>query len=153
MGGGNGSWPIGIKQAKGFPCVALCEGWGDFLAAFGHAWASGVEGLVAPVCMTSSGVSIDSRALQYFDGKHICIYCHNDEKGRQATEQWIKQIHERGSYASIDVYTFDFGARQTNGKPISDLNDMLRVDADSWEKHRERIEAVMNFARQGFRLK
>jgi hypothetical protein len=150
MSGGNGAWPIGVREAKGFPCIALCEGWGDFLAAFGHAWASGVEGLVAPVCMTSSSVSIDSRALQCFDGKHICIYCHNDEKGRRATERWIKQIHERGSYASIDVYTFDFGARQMNGRPIGDLNDLLRVDADSWEKYRERIESVMNFATENF---
>jgi hypothetical protein len=32
--GSQASWPIGLEKAQDFPCIALCEGEMDFLAAF-----------------------------------------------------------------------------------------------------------------------
>ena len=59
-------WPIGLLEAESYPAIALCEGGPDFLAAFGHAWASCVEDRVAPVCMASVGNDIPADALPFF---------------------------------------------------------------------------------------
>jgi hypothetical protein len=147
MGKGNGRWPIGAPEAKSFPSIALCEGWPDFLSAFGHAWASNVEGLVAPVCMPSA-TAMDPKSLPYFKGKRVRIFVHDDDnrKGNEAAAGWKQQL--AGIASKVDRYTFD-GLLKTNGEPVKDLNDLLMVDADCWERNRETIESVMNFALEG----
>jgi hypothetical protein len=74
-------WPIGIQEAGPFPAIALCEGGPDFLAAFGHALASSVENLVAPVCMAAASYRIPADALPYFERKRVRIFVHDDALG------------------------------------------------------------------------
>jgi hypothetical protein len=147
MARGKGSWPIGAPEAKSFPAIALCEGWGDFLAAFGHAWASGVEGLVATVCVPSA-TAMDTKALKYFHEKKVRIFYHNDDKGRAAATKWAEQL--LGVAWRVDVFGFTRGWKQVNGEYVSDLNDLLRVSVDDWENDREAIESVMDFATEEF---
>lgn len=151
--GGNASWPIGISHTKGFPAIAVCEGFPDFLAAIAHAWASGVEGLVAPVYMTSSGASIDERALPYFKGKRVRIFFHNDAPGKngkrpgyEAAARWKRQLE--GVASKVDRYSLA-GLTKVNGDPVKDLNDLLLIDPDSWEQNRTEIESFMHFATEG----
>jgi hypothetical protein len=138
-----GSWPLGIIEAKGYPLIALVEGGPDFLAVIAHAWASGVETNVAPVCMAGGQMAIPESVLPCFVGKGLRIFVHNDLEGRAAASRWFDQLSETA--AIIDGYSFD-GLIKSNGDPVNDLNDLCLIDVDSWERNFESIENVMNFA-------
>jgi hypothetical protein len=143
--GSRGNWAIGIQESGPYPAIALCEGGPDFLSAFAHAWASGVEDRVAPVCMASSSGSIADDALPYFRGKAVRVFVHDDDAGWDACSRWQKQILEVAR--SHSFYTFN-NLVQADTKPIKDLNDLLRLDYDNWEQNREAVEAVMDFAQE-----
>ena len=145
LAGGRSKWAIGIKEASKFPAIALCEGGPDFLAAIAHAWTSNVEHLVAPVCI-SAAQSIMEEALPYFEGKRVRIFVHSDDPGRDTARDWKEQL--KGIACKVDRYVFD-GLQKANSEPVEDLNDLLMIDADSWEQNRERVESVMNFAMEG----
>jgi hypothetical protein len=141
LAGSKAKWAIGIREAEKYPAICLCEGAPDFLAAFGHMFASGVEAEVAPVCL-SSGISILDEALPDFTGKRVRIFAHNDVAGHTALEHWKAQLDR----IAAPVDTFDFtGLVQADGSPVADLNDLCRIDVDSWEENQERVEAVMTF--------
>jgi hypothetical protein len=131
-------WPIGIQEAGPFPAIALCEGGPDFLAAFGHALASSVENLVAPVCMAAASYRIPADALPYFERKRVRIFVHDDAPGQEAWERWGGQLYETASR----VDGFSFGGLtsitdetdETEGSPVTDLNDLLTVSYDCWER-------------------
>jgi hypothetical protein len=139
-------WPIGIQAAEPFPAIALCEGGPDFLAAFGHAFASSVENLVAPVCMAAASYRIPSDALPFFKGKRVRIFVHDDRAGYDAGERWAAQLD--GFASDVDGFSFS-GLTDTEGSSIGDLNQLLKVDYDCWEANRQTIEGVMNFALEG----
>lgn len=140
--GGNAKWPIGILEGQDYQSVALCEGPPDFLAAFGHAWASGVETQIAPVCLATGAVYIADDALPYFAGKRVRIFAHNDAAGHRTYERWAGQL--QGIATKIDGFDFT-GLIQTDGQPVTDLNDLSRIDYDCWEANRDRIESIMDF--------
>jgi CHC2 zinc finger len=144
--GSNGSWPIGLPEAEPFPAIALYEGGPDFLAAFGHAYASSVQHLVAPVCMSGASSHIPDDALLLFKGKRVRIFVQDDRAGEEAWERWDRQLY--GVADKIDGFDF-IGLTDTEGSSIGDLNQLLEVDYDCWEKHKETIESVMNFAVEG----
>jgi hypothetical protein len=138
--GSNSHWPIGIREAEKYPAIALCEGAPDFLACFGHAWASGLEDRIAPVCMSTAQASIPDDTLSYFKEKKVRIFSHNDPAGREALKRWAGQLY---GIASI-VDNFDFaGLIQADGQPVNDLNDLSKIEYDNWEANRQRVEAVM----------
>jgi hypothetical protein len=145
LSGGKSKWAIGIKEASSFPAIALCEGGPDFLAAIAHAWASHVEHLVAPVCV-SAAMLIAEESLPYFKGKRVRIFVHDDDAGRDTAADWKQQL--KGIASKVDRYIFD-GLQKDDGGPVEDLNDLLMIDADCWEQNRERVESVMNFAMEG----
>lgn len=140
--GSQAAWPIGIQEAEAFPSIALCEGETDFLAAFGHAYASGVEDQVAPVCIAGAGNRIPTEALPLFKDKRVRIFVHGDRQGEEAWERWSKQLN---GIAEVDGFDF-YGLITTEGSPVTDLNDMLRIDYDCWEENKTTIAGVMNFA-------
>jgi hypothetical protein len=144
--GGRTNWPIGILESEHYPAIALCEGGPDFLAAFGHAWASSVEHLVAPVCMGAAGSVIAKDALKYFKGKRVRTFIHDDEAGDQAYERWKAQLEDIAS--KVDGYEFS-GLVKTNGEPVTDLNDLLLIDANSWTDNQQVVESIMDFANEG----
>jgi hypothetical protein len=123
--GSEANWPIGIAQSGGFASIALCEGAPDFLAAFALAYASAVESLVAPVCMTGAACSIHKDALPMFRGKRVRIFGHADKAGQCAIQRWAEQLE--GIQAEVDGFFFE-GLVKADGSPIKDLNDFLRTD-------------------------
>jgi CHC2 zinc finger len=141
--GSSAKWPIGCMEADKYPAVALCEGGPDFLAAFGHAWASNVEDQVAPVCMNSAALDIADEALPAFRGKRVRIFAHTDDAGMKASERWQAQL--TGVASKVDCWRFGSNWMQTDGGPVKDLNDFLRIDYDCWEDDRTIIEGVMSF--------
>jgi hypothetical protein len=142
--GSQASWPIGIGEAKQYSVIALCEGGPDFLAAFGHAWASGVEDRVAPVCMSSGASNIAVDALPAFSGKRVRIFTHADDAGMKASERWQAQL--TGVAGRVDSWKISPTWIQADGQPVRDLNDLLRIDYDCWEANRATIESIMDFA-------
>ena len=143
--GTQGGWPIGIQGSWPYPAIAITEGGPDFLSAFAHAYASGVEDRVAPVCMPGATPSIPDDALASFRGKRVRIFTHDDDAGYRAAKRWALQL--RGMASKVDGYRFD-GLTQSDGKPVKDLNDLLRIDYDCWEQNQAVVESVMSFARQ-----
>jgi hypothetical protein len=139
------NWPIGVQEASDFPSIAVCEGVPDFLAAFGLAYASGIEHLVGPVCMSSASVRIPAEALPFFQGKRVRIFVHEDARGMEAAERWSDQL--AGIASKIDGFEFsDLITRE--GSPVTDLNDMLKSVCGN-DKDREIITSAMNFAKEG----
>jgi DNA primase len=141
--GSQASWPIGLEDAKSYPCIALCEGEMDFLAAFGHAYASGVEDQVAPVCMSGASNRIPNGAIPLFRDKRVRIFVQADRAGEDASNRWYNQIKHVAS--SVDGFDFADYTMEPDETVVTDLNDLLRVSSDCWEQHREEIESVMNF--------
>ena len=143
LGGSCASWPIGLPESDPFPAVAVCEGGPDFVSAFHHSLASGVEARIAPVCIVGAGLSILAECLPSFAGKRVRVFVHDDADGLTAARRWAGQL--RGIAASVDGFTFD-GLTRTDGAPVKDLCDLASIDADSWEAHRDIVENCMAFA-------
>ena len=141
--GSSASWPIGLPESAPYPAIALCEGGPDFLAAFHHALAGGLEGQIAPVCMVGASLSIPTECLPAFCGKCVRIFVHDDEEGLSAAIRWKGQLLNFAK--AIDGFTFD-GFLRATGYPVKDLCGLASIDADSWEQNRDAIESCMSFA-------
>ena len=139
--GSMGNWPIGIKGAADYPAIGLVEGTPDFLALIAHALKRGVHDQVAPVCMAGAQMSIPQETLPLFSGKRIRIFVHADEPGIGAAIRWHSALK---SHATVDCYEFS-GLTQIDGRPVEDLNDMLRMDPKSREKYRKEVDGLLGF--------
>jgi hypothetical protein len=135
--------PLGYHEAQAYPFISVQEGGPNSLAAIAHAWASSVETRVAPICMPSANANFTAESLNRLQGKRARIFVDDDEPGKIAAGRWAAQL--QSANINVDGYSFD-GLTQIDGTPVKDLNDLLRVDPDCWETHRETIESVMNFA-------
>lgn len=140
-----GHWPIGIREARNFSAIGLVEGTPDFLALIAHALVFGGAERVAPVCMAGAQMSIPESALALFIGKRVRIFIHDDDAGKKAASRWWKQLR---NIATIDTYTFD-GLVQTDGRPVTDLNDMCNLDPGSREGYRKEVDELMDFLTEG----
>lgn len=136
------AWPLGIREAKDFPAVALCIGGADFLAAHylalveqaSHHTKRDVQ--CAPVAMLDAAQRIHADALPLFAGKRVRIFCHADETGHKAARQWAEQLTGEG----VNADAFDCsGLTRADGKPAKDLNDCLLLNAESFAEVGERI--------------
>lgn len=114
--------------------MALCEGGGDFLAAFHFLYAEAREDDVAPIAMLGAAFRIHDEALPHFRGKRVCIYPHLDSAGDAAAARWTEQLETVGSY--VDCYSLR-GLRQTNGSVVEDLNDLTSLHPDDFETNHE----------------
>jgi hypothetical protein len=139
--GSEAAWPIGITEAEDFEAVALTEGEGDCLAAFGFIHSYGADH-VAPVCMGGASVSISPEAIEMFAGKRVRIFVQADRAGEDAWKKWTAQLHK----VAAKVDGFDFANYcQSDESIVTDLNDLIRIHPDCFEKHREEIETIMKF--------
>jgi len=138
--GSLGNWPIGIKEAAAFPAIGLVEGTPDFLALLAHAWEKGMQTLVAPVCIAGAQMSIPKEALPFFIGKRVRIFVHADDAGMAAAGQWYSQLKDN---SEVDGYSFE-GLTQTDGQPVTDLNDLCRISPKSREAHRQEVESLLD---------
>ena len=135
--------PLGWRESQAYPCISVQEGGPYSLAAIAHAWASNVETRVVPICMPSANANFTAESLERLEGKRARIFVDNDGPGKLAAARWAAQL--QAANIVVDGYSFD-GLLQNDGRPVKDLNDLLRIDADQWETHRETIESVMDFA-------
>jgi hypothetical protein len=122
--GSEGNWPIGAAHICDLPAVALCEGI-DCLAAFWLSWASAVEQLVAPVCMTGASCRIHEDALPLLRGKRVRIFGHADAAGQGAVRRWAQQLQT--VHAEVDGFDFS-GLVKSDDSPVKDLNDFILAD-------------------------
>ena len=63
--------------------------------------------------------------------------------GRKPLNDWRAQL--TGVAGKVDCWRFASHWMQGDGKPVVDLNDLLRIDYDCWEGDRAIIDAVMSF--------
>lgn len=128
------SWPIGIREATPFACIALVEGGPDLLAAFGFMHCEDRADSCGAVGMMGAGHSINADALPGFASKTVRIFAHADADGRMAAERWTRQLQSVG--AVVDAFDFA-GLRKVDGSAVKDLNDCTQVHADDFENNRE----------------
>ena len=135
--GSVGSWPIGLREARCYPAIALVEGAPDLLTGFHLAWCAGQENSVVPVAMLGASMAILTPALPLFAGKRVRIFAHRDQAGLKAEARWWRQLTQ----ASIEVDRFNFTGFVTgDGEPVGDLNDFAHIDVDQWEGDRQAID-------------
>ena len=133
--GSSKSWPIGILEAESYPNIALVEGAPDFLhahAAILHEQANhyaSTDVSCAPVGMLGAGCKIAEEALEHFNGKHVTLFPHVDQAGKDAAQRWGDQLHQAG-VQDILVFELD-GAINEQGKPVNDLYDTYCLSAES----------------------
>ncbi len=112
----------------------LCEGGGDFLAAYHFAVTEETFGTVQPVAMLGAAQRIEPEAVPHFAGKRVRIFPHLDGAGAGAALRWESQLREAG----IDAHCYDLaGITRDDGAIVKDLNDLTRVSADDFEANRE----------------
>lgn len=128
------SWPIGAPDATDAERVLLCEGGGDFLAAYHFALIEETLAAVQPVAMLGAAQRIAPEALARFAGKRVRIFPHLDGAGAGAALRWESQLRS----ANIDAHCFDLARlSRDDGAPVKDLNDLTRICADDFEANRE----------------
>lgn len=121
--------PLGLggvpKAPRDNGAILLCEGEGDFLAAF-HFMAQWGEPNLFPVAILGRSQDLDPSAARRLAGWRIRVLAHadNDEGGMKAARRWVDAIP--GAYA--DAFNF-LGLRTTTGAPVKDLNDCTSIDS------------------------
>lgn len=112
----------------------LCEGGGDFLAAYHFAVIEETLDALQPVAMLGAAQRIAPDAIPHFAGKRIRIFPHLDGAGASAALRWESQLRAAG----IDAHCYDLaGITRGDNAPVKDLNDLTRVSADDFEANRE----------------
>ncbi|MEO5721071.1 MAG: hypothetical protein ABIR71_06335 [Chthoniobacterales bacterium] len=128
------SWPVGASDSGEAARVILCEGGGDFLAAYHFAAIEGTLTDVQPVAMLGAAQRLALDALPHFEGKRVRIFPHLDDAGDGAALRWESQLRAAG----IDAHCYDLsGLTRDDGETVQDLNDLTRVSADDFEANRE----------------
>lgn len=135
--------PIGYQEAAPYPCIGIAEGGPNSLAILAHAWGSGVEEHVAPICMPSVTSHFNVSDLAYLQGKRARIFIDDDAPGQTAAECWATELKNAG--ITVDGFSFA-GFLMSDGLPVKDLNDLLKIDYDCWEGSHEKVENIINFA-------
>ena len=138
--GSSKRWPIGAREAAGFPFVALTEGGPDLLAACHFIAAEGRESDVAAVTVLGGANSISEDALLYLANRRVRIFPHADPAGQAAAVRWTAQLERVG--CEVDAFRFD-GLRRCDGGVMADLNDLAMVDADCFEAERAELSEVL----------
>ena len=158
--GSVGGWPVGLREAQAFPAIALVEGGPDLLAAFHLAWCEtstpetlalgkGVDvlGNLGVIAIFGAKTRIIDAALPLFASKRVRIFAHDDTSGYSAAATWTATLKAAG--AAVDSFGFT-GFRQSDGVPVDDLNDFVRIDSDQWETERSLIESAFDFVPANF---
>lgn len=131
--GASAAWPIGAALVQNFPCIALCEGGPDLLAAFHFIDLESCQENWTAVCMPGASLQIHSEALPLFSGKHIRIFPHLDTPGHAAAARWERQLADAGAQTEV----FSLQDIPTEKGLAKDLNDLCSLTADVWEFDRD----------------
>ncbi len=133
--GSSAAWLIGAPSADACTKrLILCEGGGDFLAAYHFSEVEGTLAEVQPVVMLGAAQRIHAESLPFLSGKPTRIFPHLDRAGEGAAFRWETQLKEAG----IPAHCFDLsGLTRDDEKPVNDLNDLTRIGYDEFENNRE----------------
>ena len=71
----------------------------------------------------------------------IRIFAHQDEAGQAAADRWTQQLKDTGR---VDRFSFQDLSR-SDGEPVKDLNDLLKISTDSYRRNAKGINNVMRF--------
>jgi hypothetical protein len=138
--GSIGAWPVGVAALKPeHRAVLVCEGGPDLLAAYHFIAAEGREADASAVALMGASCRIRESELHRFEGRRVRICEQADKVGREATQNWARQMHPH--VERLDAIRFD-GLRQADGKPVEDLNDLCRIHADDFEANRWTWEVI-----------
>ena len=85
--------------------------------------------------------------MPLFASKRVRIFAHDDTSGYSAAATWAATLKAAG--AAVDSFGFT-GFLQSNGCPVDDLNDFVRIDPDQWETERSLIESAFDFVPANF---
>lgn len=140
--GCTGKTPIAVPEVLPFEAISIVEGGPDALACFGHAWADGCVDQLGVVCMPNTNADFGLEDARLLGGKRFRIFPHSDEAGVKAALRWCDQLEPIAAIVTIYQFAGLFG---TDGNPVRDLNDLARIDYDSWEMNRSGIEGLMRF--------
>lgn len=75
---------------------------------------------------------IAPEALPYFRSKWVRLFPHADDAGRKAVREWALAMREAGA-SRIDAFSLA-RLERSDGRPGKDINDLLHIDADCWER-------------------
>lgn len=107
LGGSRKAWPCGLDIAanpellRNTP-VVLCEGGPDLLCAFALLSVLPIgAGIVQPVAMLGSSISIAPDALKALRGRPSIIVAHGDKAGRTAGKRRAEQLSAAGCYVKL----------------------------------------------------
>jgi hypothetical protein len=81
--------------------------------------------------------------LAYLQDKRARIFIDDDAPGQTAAECWATELKSAG--ITVDGFSFA-GFLMSGGLPVNDLNDLLKIDYDCWERSHEKVENIINFA-------
>ena len=128
--GSGKNYPCGIEEAADYNVVALVEGAPDFLALFTFLWAEERSDVAPLGVLGAASHRLAPEALAKLRGKLVCLYPHADEAGAAAAKAWARTLRDAGA----KVMAFDLGGIvRADGRPGKDLNDVLLMDADTYE--------------------
>ncbi len=133
LAGSSKSWPFGLTLTQGkadpMATIILVEGGPDYLAAFDFLVRFQCFGC-QPVAMLGKSNSIPADALEAMAGRRVRIYPHHDPGGggMEAAKGWFEQLTRVG--CTVDGFSFE-GLTRLDGKPVTDLNDLLLADEAS----------------------
>lgn len=136
--GSKKSWPVGVALLQTYSYITsimLLEGAPDLLAAHHFLLRFGFHH-VLPVAMLGASAGsqgIDSKALELLHGKHVRIYPHNDESGRDGFLNWCAQLQKAGCTVSRASFA---GIMRPDGTPANDLNDLTSLLPGSHQPYR-----------------
>lgn len=142
--GSQAAWPVGIREARAFANIALCEGGPDLLAACAFMFAEGRECEIAPVAMLGGCARIHADALPLFAGKRVRMFPHVDATGESAANRWAEQL--AGAGASVDAFSLD-GLRRADGGTVKDLCDLAAIHAEDFEAN-QCLRELFDYARR-----
>lgn len=135
------SWPLGAAGMGSRKCVLLVEGGPDMLAAYHFLHGFEMLRQVAVVCMLGASNRIAEEALPYFEGTRVRIIMDEDQPkriktatgekmiqaGAEAAARWTQQLTMAG--ATVETFSLR-GLTMADGRPVKDLNDLARCNAD-----------------------
>ncbi len=136
--GSGKSFPVGLetssrraREAGTFQMV-LVEGAPDLLAAIHLIMVEGKVDSVFPVAMLGAASHrLDNDAKKFFSGMKVRIFPHADDAGMKACIAWAKEIKAAGGI--VDAFDLS-GIVTMDGNAGKDLNDLVNLDADCWER-------------------
>ena len=133
------AWPVNLEAAAECGTIAFCEGGPDLIAALHLIAIESAAGTAAVAMLGAANTRLAPDALPFFRGKRVRLFPHADNAGREAVRQWARTLREAG--ATVDAFSLA-RLQLMDGRPGKDLNDLLRIGADSWDEFHE-FRAVM----------